>query len=439
MKKVILMAFALLFISTASFSQNVISLFNSANNFFQLLTEEKYTEAYNNFDETVKSKLSEEQLKKLWTDINLSLGKAKALDATQSKTQGEFFAVTVEGEFERGSQNFILGFNKTQKIVGFFLAPKPTVSKYLAPSYADTTLYSEKQAYITDAKHQLAAVITTPKNNKNFPVVVFVHGSGPGDMDETVGPNKPFKDLAAGLAAQGIGSIRYVKRTLIYPYEFGKAFTVKEEVMDDAQAALAMAKTIPGADLKNIYLFGHSLGGMLAPRIATAVPDLGGIILAAAPARKLADMIEEQNKYLFEKTNDTAKNAKSQFDLAIKEIDKGRITQLGTIKPDSIILGLPASYWIDLNNYNQVAAAQKLTKPRIFVIQGGNDYQVSKQDFDLWKAGLANNKNAEFKFYPELNHLLSQQVEKGTGAQYQAFSSVSATLINDIVAWIKIK
>ncbi|MCZ4225252.1 DUF3887 domain-containing protein [Pedobacter rhodius] len=439
MKKSVLIVFALLFFTTASFSQNVINLFNGANNFFKLLQEEKYTEAYGYFDETVKAKLSEEQLKKVWTDVNASLGKAEDLEAVQSKVQGDFFAVTVEGKFQRGTQDFILGFNKAQKIVGFFFAPKPTAAKYLSPSYADTTLYSEKTTYLTSPGHQLAAIITTPKNNKNFPVVVFVHGSGPSDMDETVGPNKPFKDLAAGLAAQGIGSVRYVKRTMIYAQEFRKTFTVKEEVLDDAVAALAMAKTIPGADVKNIYLFGHSLGGMLAPRIASQVPDLSGIILAAAPARKLTDMILEQSKYLFDKANDTAKTAKAQFDMAIAEIAKSNVTQLGSMKPDSVILGLPVSYWIDINNYDQVAAAKKLVKPRIFVIQGGNDYQVSQKDFDLWKAGLAGNSNAEFKFYPELNHLLSQQVEKGTGTQYQAFSSVSATLINDIVAWIKIK
>jgi len=439
MKKSILIVITLLFFTTASFAQNVISLFNGANNFFQLLEDGKFTEAYGNFDETVKAKLSEEQLKKLWSDVHTALGKAKSLEAVQSKIQGDFFSVTIEGDFERGTQNFILGFNKAQKIVGFFLAPKPVSAKYLAPSYADTTLYSEKTAYLTSPGHQLAAIITTPKNLKSFPVVVFVHGSGPSDMDETVGPNKPFKDLAAGLAAQGIASIRYVKRTMIYPQEFRKVFTVKEEVTDDALAALAMAKTIPGADLKNIYLFGHSLGGMLAPRIAAQVPDLSGIILAAAPARKLTDLMLEQNKYLFDKISDTAKTAKTQYDIATAEIAKGNITQLGTMKPDSVILGIPAAYWIDINNYDQVAAARKLTKPRIFVFQGGNDFQVAQKDFDLWKAGLAGNSNAEFKFYPELNHLLSQQVEKGTGAQYQAFSSVSATLINDIVAWIKIK
>ncbi|WP_421942554.1 DUF3887 domain-containing protein [Pedobacter sp.] len=438
MKKSILLIFALLF-TTATFSQNVVTLFNNADNFFQLMEEQKFTQAYSLFDDTVKTKISEENLKKLWTDMHTALGKTESIEAVQSKVQGQLFAVTVEGKFERGTQDFILGFNKAQKIVGFYLAPKVNSPKYLSPAYADTTLYSEKTAYITSPGHQLAAVITIPKNSKNFPVIVFVHGSGTYDMDETVGPNKPFKDLAAGFAAQGIASIRYVKRTLIYANEFQKAFTVKEEVLDDANQALLMAKTIPGADLKGIYLFGHSLGGMLAPRIAASFPDLSGIIMAAAPARKLTDLIIDQNKYLFSKMNDTTQKSKEQFDKLITEFSKSKITQAGTMKPDSIILGLPVSYWVDLNNYDQVAAAKNITKQRFLVLQGGNDYQVTEEDFNLWKTGLSGKQNVEYKFYPGINHLLSQQLEKGTGVQYQTFSSVSATLINDIVAWIKIK
>ena len=127
-------------------------------------------------------------------------------------------------------------------------------------------------------RDRLAAIITTPKGATNFPMVVLVHGSGPSDLDGTVGPNKPLKDIADGLACKGIGSIRYVKRTVVYAAEFGKAFTVKEEVLDDAVAAIALAKTVKGADVKSIYVLGHSLGGMLAPRIATLVPDIKGII-----------------------------------------------------------------------------------------------------------------------------------------------------------------
>ncbi len=439
MKKSILFIIALLFTTTA-FSQNVIQLFNSANDFFKLLQEEKFTQAHAFFDDTLKTKLPEESLKKLWGDIGTKFGKSESFDAIQSKTQGDFFSVTVEGKFANGDQNFILGFNKQQKIVGIFLAPSKKVASYLKPSYIDTSLYSEKSVYVGPAGKQLAAIVTTPKNAKNFPMVVFVHGSGPGDMDETVGANKPFKDLAGGLASKGIGSIRYVKRTLVYPNEFATPYTVKEEVLDDAGAAIAMAKTVAGADPKSVYVFGHSLGGMLAPKMATLTPDLAGIILAAAPARKLTDIIVDQNNYMFNLANDTTAAFKKQLADAMVEIDKSRITQLGTtIKPDSVILGLPAKYWADLNSYNQVAVAKSLSKPKIYVLQGGNDFQVGKTDFDLWNAALAKKKNVVLKFYPDLNHLLSSQTEKGTMAQYQAAVSVSETLVNDIAQWIKAK
>ncbi|KQM75935.1 dienelactone hydrolase [Pedobacter sp. Leaf216] len=437
MKKSLLFIIALLFTTTA-FSQNVIQLFNGANDFFKLLQEEKFKDAHAFFDDTLKTKLTEESLKKLWGDIGNKYGKAESLDAIQSKAQGDFFAVTVEGKFAKGDQNFILGFNKMQKIVGIFLAPPKRTAVYLKPTYVDTSLYKEKSVYIGPAGKQLAAIITTPKNVKNFPIVVFVHGSGPGDMDETVGPNKPFKDLAGGLASKGIASVRYVKRTLIYPNEFTNAYTVKEEVLDDATAAIAIARTTVGADPKNIYVFGHSLGGMLAPKMAILTPDLAGIILAAAPARKLTDIIIDQNKYMFDLANDTTAAGKKQLTDALTEIDKSKITQLGTtIKPDSSILGLPAKYWTDLNTYNQVAVAKSLSKQRIYILQGGNDFQVSKTDFDLWNAALEKKKNVRLKFYPDLNHLLSSQTGKGTMAQYQAAVSVSEPLVNDIALWIK--
>lgn len=282
----------------------------------------------------------------------------------------------------------------------------------------------------------MAGILTIPKGVTNYPVVILVHGSGPADMDETVGPNKPFKDLAIGLAAKGVATIRYVKRTMVYPSLFTKTFTVKEEVLDDALAAIALARTMPGVNKSQIYLLGHSLGGMLAPRIATLAPDLTGIILVAAPARKLSDIVAEQNKYLYVTSGDTSSALRLQYQETANEIDRSRLLKLGDIAPDSVILSAPASYWVDLNVYDQLVSAKKLTK-RILVIQGENDFQVSVQDFNIWKSTLSNNKNVSFKLYPDLNHLLSSQKQKGNGMQYRTPANVSPVLINDIAVWIK--
>ena len=428
--------FILLFISQVTFAQGIVNLINRADSFFDSMDKGNFEEAHGFFDESVKGQITPDELKLFWLRLGNSMGTYESVDGAKNSIKGDYFQVILTCGFSKGTQTFTFVFNKSEKLLGFFVTPVAADAEYAAPAYADTTLYKETEINIKFEEGQMAGVFTSPKNASNFPVVIMVHGSGPSDMDETVGPNKPFKDLAAGLAAKGIGSIRYVKRSMVYPRIFNKAFTVKEEVIDDALSAINLANTLPGVNKGQIYLLGHSLGGMLAPRIATLAPSLNGIILAAAPARKLSDLILEQNTFFYKSSGDTSAAGKKQFLESSIEIDKSRLLKLGDIAPDSVILGAPATYWIDLNNHDQLATSKKI-KNRILILQGGNDFQVSVQDFNIWRTTLASNKNASFKLYPDLNHLLSTQKEKGTGAQYRIPANVNADLINDISIWIK--
>ena len=437
MKKAIL--FALFFLFTSSvFSQGILKSFNRSQSFFALLEQEKFDEAYAGFDAAFQAKMSKDELKKFWYGLSAQLGVLVDVNLLSSRMEGDVSVVTVEVKFDKDVQNFLLAYNKEEKMAGFFLLPKQKTKIYSKPVYADTTLYKETEVYVKTPGHKnnLVGVLTAPKNASNYPIVVFIHGSGPSDMDETIGSNRPFKDLAAGLAYNGIGSIRYVKRTMIYPEEFSGAITVKGEVLDDAVAAISLAKSIPGADKQKVFVLGHSLGGMLAPRIATLIPDLSGLVLLAAPARNLIDVIIDQNADAYTLSKDTTAAGKSQMATLTSDLQKMKSLKPGSIKPDSVLFGLPASYWIDLNQYDQLATAKKL-KQRIFVGQGGYDFQVSIKDYNLWTEGLGKKKNATLKLYPALNHLMTPQTERGTVKQYDVPSNVSADLINDISAWIK--
>ncbi|MGN1172895.1 MAG: alpha/beta hydrolase family protein [Muribaculaceae bacterium] len=133
------------------------------------------------------------------------------------------------------------------------------------------------------------------------PCVVFMHGSGPNDRDETIGPNNVFKGLADSLSAKGIASLRYDKRTLVYRANFvpqGKEANYDFEVIDDAVSAVALARSVPEVDATKVYVVGHSLGAMLAPEIAIRVKDLAGIVMLAAPSEKLPDMMIYQANFL---------------------------------------------------------------------------------------------------------------------------------------------
>ncbi|MBK0381990.1 DUF3887 domain-containing protein [Pedobacter sp. SD-b] len=433
MKEIKILIFFLL-MSFSAFSQGIFEHINIANDFFDKLDKGKYTEAQNLFDDSVKTKLKPETLEKIWGQLQANLGKLVSIDGAQNKTQGQYQIVVLNCKFTNATQPFQFVFNKTNKLVGFFAAPKTPIEEYKLPAYADTSRYVEKLINIKSGEHDLPAMLTLPRDSMNCPIVVLVHGSGPSDMDETIGAHKPFKDIALGLASKGIASIRYVKRTMLFPQDFRGAFTTKEEVEDDALNVIAYAKTIPQVDSTKLYLFGHSLGGMLAPRIASKT-NLKGLILAAAPARKLQDISLEQNNYFYALSKDTTKLGKEALTEAAKQLNFTKTLTAKTLPADSLILGLPASYWVDLNGYNQIATAKKLDD-RILIIQGGNDFQVSDKDFNLWVAGLKGKKQVDSKIYPLLNHLFSFESEKGTLAQYQKPGNVDQTVIDDMASWI---
>ena len=107
-----------------------------------------------------------------------------------------------------------------------------------------------------NTKYPLNGLLTLPDDaNKPVPAVVFVHGSGPSNMDEKVGKVTPFKDLAEGLAKFGIASIRYDKRTFVHGFKLVKEknVTVKMETIEDALLATEILKKDSRID-KDIWI-----------------------------------------------------------------------------------------------------------------------------------------------------------------------------------------
>ncbi len=435
MKKLTIV-FAFLISSFVVKAQGIFENINRAEAFFSLLDSGKYEKAFGFFDASVGDKLKPADLENLWKQMETSIGQFQSVDGVQNKIKDDFQLVILNLKFERDTQPFQLAFNKQNKVVGIFLVPKSAESAYKVPVYVDTASYTQKLVTIKSGKYELPAMLTSPRDSVNFPIVVFIHGSGPADMDESIGPNKPFKDIALGLASKGIASVRYVKRTLTYAADFGGAFTVKEEVIDDAVAAIDFAKRVSTVDSQKVYVFGHSLGGMLAPRIATQAPSVKGLILAAAPARKFQDIMIEQNNYMFGFQNDTSKAGRIALTEVVKKLNHSKTFTFKTSSQDSIYLGLPIAYWADLNMMSQTAIAKKLDQ-RMLIVQGGHDFQVGTNDLVLWQSALKGKRNVDSKLYPMLNHLFAFVDKKGDTKQYSIPLNVDQTFVDDLASWIK--
>ena len=111
-------------------------------------------------------------------------------------------------------------------------------------------------------------------------------------------PNRPFQDIARGLAEQGVATLRYNKRT--YQYPTVGCDSIAYEVLDDASAAVKLLAADGRVDTNRIYLLGHSLGGMMAPKIAADNAQIKGFISMAGSLRTLQEISLDQCRMAIE-------------------------------------------------------------------------------------------------------------------------------------------
>ena len=399
-----------------------------------------------NQGDSIHALLTEELQEKLSPEVFKDMFKQSEKQFGQLQSKGEWQKESAQGitlyhsdlKFERYSLRFLLSFDADGKMNTIRLMPVPAASTARPVVYNKEKML-ERDVTVGADGFKLPGTLTLPVGKRKVPVVIFVHGSGPQDRDETVGPNKPFRDLAWGLAERGIATLRYEKRTKAYGAACvpeGRVIDYDTESVDDAVAIAAWAKTLPEVDSDSVYVLGHSLGATLAPRIAEQADGLAGIILVAALARPFEDAIVEQVTYI-SSLKDSSDSAKKQIAEIKKQADNTK--KLGTSEFDDkipLLLDIPRSYWEFANAYKPVEVAVKLTLPML-ILQGERDYQVTMEDFGLWRFGLLRNKNAFFKSYPKLNHILQEGSGKATPFEYERESPVVGYVMDDIASFIR--
>jgi dienelactone hydrolase len=377
------------------------------------------------------------KLGEIWTGIQTQLGAYERRLGTRTEKRARYDMVFVTTAFERQTVDLKVVIDDGGHVVGFFILPGQAAgppADPAPPAYAKPDIYREREVTVGSGEWALPGTLTMPVGPGPVPAVVLIHGSGPNDRDETVGANKPFRDLALGLASRGIAVLRYEKRTRKYSGKIAEVagFTVQQETVEDALIALALLRSSEGIDPRRVFVLGHSLGGMLLPRIGQSQPALAGLIVMAGAARPMEDLILEQVSYLAAADGVVTDPEKKQIEGLRAEVAKVK-----SLKPGAAgsVLGAPVSYWLDLQGYDPVQGSKYLPQPML-VLQGERDYQVTMTDFAAWKKGLSKKPNVTFKSYPKLDHLFLSGEGKSNPAEYEKPGHVDATVVNDIAAWV---
>jgi len=241
----------------------------------------------------------------------------------------------------------------------------------------------------------LAGTFAGPANAPaRGPAVLIIAGSGPTPRD---GSFATYAQLAQGLAAAGIRSLRYDKRGV---GDSRALFTREDDLVlqtfvDDALTAARDLKA--RADVSSLVLVGHSEGALIAT-LAASQAELAGIVLLAGPGRRLDAILREQ---LLAMPVPAEQEHYRQEGLAIlQKLTNGE--RVNSMSPPQAPLFRPSvqPFLLSVFAVDPAAALARLTLP-VLIVQAASDIQVSLMDFEALRRARP---DARTLLLPEANH-----------------------------------
>jgi hypothetical protein len=441
--------------SLASFSLLLISIMLSINVFAQknealavqksvelieLFKTEQYEKAYSLGDDIMLRRISPDRLQGIWESLASVNGDLKEVGTTSYLFIDTVHITTTKLKYKNGSVGLRLSFGLNWKLRGLFIVDAEPM--YNIPEYVNTFGFYEIKIPFGPVGFEGEAILTVPIQQKKYPCIIIIGGSGPIDKDATIGPNRIYKDFSWGLANKGIATLRFDKRTKAYfgkimkEHKNGNYYNIEQEYLEDIKELVKKVSKKEAIDPNRIYLMGHSQGGGLMPLFLKQNKLVAGAIMAAGNYTTMPNLMQYQFDYLMPMQVKT-KDDSALFDklrMQAKNATKGNLPS--TFSNDSLPAMYPFSYWNYMNKIDFVKLAKNNKKP-VLIIQGERDYQVPISEYKLWKDALVGHNNYMFTSFAKLNHLFMEGEGKSTPDEYSIRGNVPEYVIEEIAKWIK--
>ena len=375
---------------------------------------------------------------------------ALSMPQFKAEYQGKLNAANdIEGYWAQGGTKFKLKLTRGNIVMNRPQEPKPPFKYHTE----EVVFHNGKD------KIQLAGTLSLPKKEGRYPVAIIISGSGPQNRDGDMFGHKPYLLIADELTKSGIAVLRFDDRGV------GKsggtvASTSISTTINDVTAALNYLKTRKEVEPKKIGLIGHSIGGIVAPKLASENKDVSWVIMLAGPGMN-GDELMLLQKATYERMLgiDEKQIGVGQQLLggAYKIIRSGLDTSLLKDSLDAYFRRQPEMLMMpeeqrkaligqitgsEVLSLLQTTPAEYLKKVKVPVLalNGSKDFQVpAKANLAAIKTAIESGGNKKLKTVEleNLNHLF-QESKTGNVSEYTEIEQTfSPRALQQMVEWIK--
>jgi uncharacterized protein len=131
---------------------------------------------------------------------------------------------------------------------------------------------------------RLRTIVTRPRAAGKHPALFLIQGIGLASIDNPVGGLAVYKTIVDDFTRHGFVTLR-VDKPGCGDSEGGPARDVDFDTeLDGYRQALKMLKDRPDVDADRVFIFGHSMGGVMAPLLSVDLP-VHGIVVYGTIAR----------------------------------------------------------------------------------------------------------------------------------------------------------
>ena len=344
--------------------------------------------------------------------------------------------------------------------------PKPNRPQTPNPPFP----YDEHEVAYENIKtgEKIAGTLTTPSEGGPFPVALLITGSGAQDRNHTIMGHKPFAVIADYFTRRGIAVLRVDDPGVGDSGGSMRDATTADFVVD-VQSGVKFLRSHDLINGDQVFLVGHSEGGLIAPIVAARDRKLAGIALIAGPGVVGRELLVLQNKLIMSATGETQDvcewfsayfdeqiglvlntpdddtlvvRSLALFDKHMESAPKIVTDEAGSALRTSVekntIPTLTVPWMRYFLQFDPEPSLRRVRCPT-FAFFGELDLQVPpSQSLKPMRKALSRGKCKDLvmKSYPELNHLM-QHCKTGSVTEYaQIEESFSEEVLEDMAAFI---